>query len=105
MVFQNYALFPHMTIAKNVAFPLEMRKIPKKEIKERVQETLDIVGLSELGERYPRELSGGQQQRVAVARALVFEPYILLMDEPLGALDKNLRQSMQFELKKLHPAI
>lgn len=105
MVFQNYALFPHMTIAKNVAFPLEMRKIPKKEIKERVQETLDIVGLSELGERYPRELSGGQQQRVAVARALVFEPDILLMDEPLGALDKNLRQSMQFELKKLHRRI
>lgn len=105
MVFQNYALFPHMTIAKNIAFPLEMRKTPKAEIEKRVQETLELVGLGELGGRYPRELSGGQQQRVAVARALVFEPDILLMDEPLGALDKNLRQAMQYELKKLHRRI
>ena len=105
MVFQNYALFPHMTVAKNIAFPLEMRKLSKAEISERVQSTLDLVGLSELGERYPRELSGGQQQRVAVARALVFEPDILLMDEPLGALDKNMRQAMQYELKQLHQRI
>lgn len=105
MVFQNYALFPHMTIAKNIAFPLEMRKTPKAEIEKRVKETLELVGLGDLGGRYPRELSGGQQQRVAVARALVFEPDILLMDEPLGALDKNLRQAMQYELKKLHRRI
>ena len=105
MVFQNYALFPHMSIAKNIAFPLEMRKTPQGEIDRRVQDTLKIVGLGELGGRFPRELSGGQQQRVAVARALVFEPDILLMDEPLGALDKNMRQSMQFELKQLHQRI
>jgi len=105
MVFQNYALFPHMSIAKNIAFPLEMRKTPQDEIDRRVQDTLNIVGLGELGGRFPRELSGGQQQRVAVARALVFEPDILLMDEPLGALDKNMRQSMQFELKQLHQRI
>ena len=105
MVFQNYALFPHMSIAKNIAFPLEMRKIPQDEIDRRVQDTLDLVGLGELGGRFSRELSGGQQQRVAVARALVFEPDILLMDEPLGALDKNMRLSMQFELKQLHQRI
>lgn len=102
MVFQNYALFPHMTVAGNIAFPLEMRHRPRTEITERVAATLALVDLANLGERYPRELSGGQQQRVAVARALVFEPDILLMDEPLGALDKNLRQTMQFELKELH---
>lgn len=105
MVFQNYALFPHMTVAGNIAFPLEMRGCPRGEITERVAATLALVDLADLGERYPRELSGGQQQRVAVARALVFEPDILLMDEPLGALDKNLRQAMQFELKKLHRRI
>ncbi len=102
MVFQNYALFPHMTVASNIAFPLEMRRHPRSEIAERLDTTLKLVDLVNLGTRYPRELSGGQQQRVAVARALIFEPDILLMDEPLGALDKNLRQAMQFELKKLH---
>ena len=105
MVFQNYALFPHMSIAKNIAFPLEMRETPQNEIDRRVEDTLNLVGLGELGGRLPRELSGGQQQRVAVARALVFEPDILLMDEPLGALDKNMRQTMQFELKQLHQRI
>ena len=105
MVFQNYALFPHMSIAKNIAFPLEMRETPQNEIDRRVKDTLNLVGLGELGGRLPRELSGGQQQRVAVARALVFEPDILLMDEPLGALDKNMRQTMQFELKQLHQRI
>ena len=105
MVFQNYALFPHMTVKKNIAFPLEMRKLSKRVIAERVQSTLDLVGLGGLSDRYPRELSGGQQQRVAVARALVFEPDILLMDEPLGALDKNMRQAMQYELKQLHQRI
>ena len=102
MVFQNYALFPHMTVAENLAFPLEVRKKPKPEIEERVQRTLDMVRLSDFGSRRPGQLSGGQQQRVAVARALVFEPKLVLMDEPLGALDKNLREEMQYEIKHIH---
>jgi len=102
MVFQNYALFPHMTVFENVAFPLEVRNRPKAEIEERVKKTLDIVRMGEFGSRRPAQLSGGQQQRIAVARALVFEPKLVLMDEPLGALDKNLREEMQYEIKHLH---
>jgi putative spermidine/putrescine transport system ATP-binding protein len=102
MVFQNYALFPHMTAAKNVLFPLKMRRFPKKEMQSRVERVLDLVGLRRFADRYPRELSGGQQQRVALARGLVFNPDVLLLDEPLGALDKNLRQQMQVEIKRIH---
>jgi putative spermidine/putrescine transport system ATP-binding protein len=102
MVFQNYALFPHMTVEKNVAFPLEVRKVPKAEIGERVERALDMVRLGEFGKRHPAQLSGGQQQRVALARALVFDPELVLMDEPLGALDKQLREHMQMEIKHLH---
>jgi putative spermidine/putrescine transport system ATP-binding protein len=102
MVFQNYALFPNMTVAGNVAFPLEARRLARAEIDTRVKDALALVSLEGLGERYPRQLSGGQQQRVALARALVFNPDILLMDEPLGALDKNLRASIQLEIKRLH---
>lgn len=102
MVFQNYALFPHMTVAENLAFPLEVRKMGKAEIQERVQKTLDMVHLGAFGDRRPAQLSGGQQQRVAVARALVFDPQLVLMDEPLGALDKQLRESMQYEIKHIH---
>ena len=102
MVFQNYALFPHMTVFRNVAFGLEMRKVPQAQITRQVNEALELVGLGELSARYPAELSGGQQQRVALARALVIKPDILLMDEPLGALDKNLRRSIQLQLKRLH---
>ena len=98
MVFQNYALFPHMTAAKNVAFPLRMRRRPGAEIKKRVGEALDLVKLGSFGDRYPRQLSGGQQQRIALARAVVFEPRLLLMDEPLGALDRKLRESLQLEI-------
>lgn len=102
MVFQNYALFPHMTTARNVAFPLKMRKFPKNQIQSRVDDALALVGLSEFAEKLPRELSGGQQQRVALARGLVFEPDVLLLDEPLGALDKNLREQMQIEIRRIH---
>ena len=102
VVFQNYALFPHMTVANNIAFPLRMRGSPRDEMHKRVAAVLELVRMSGLGERLPRQLSGGQQQRVALARALVFNPSILLMDEPLGALDKNLREQMQVELKRLH---
>jgi putative spermidine/putrescine transport system ATP-binding protein len=102
MVFQNYALFPHMTAAKNVLFPLRMRGFPKREMQSRVENILTLVGLSHFAERYPRELSGGQQQRVALARGLVFDPDVLLLDEPLGALDKNLREQMQVEIKRIH---
>jgi len=103
MVFQNYALFPHMTVAENLAFPLEVRRIfSKAEIEEKVNKALDMVRLGGFGDRRPAQLSGGQQQRVAVARALVFEPTLVLMDEPLGALDKNLREEMQYEIKHIH---
>jgi putative spermidine/putrescine transport system ATP-binding protein len=102
MVFQNYALFPHMSVAENLAFPLEVRGISKSEITDKVQGALDMVRLGGFGDRRPAQLSGGQQQRVAVARALVFRPKLVLMDEPLGALDKNLREEMQYEIKHIH---
>jgi putative spermidine/putrescine transport system ATP-binding protein len=102
VVFQNYALFPHMTVADNIAFPLKMRKLGRTETRERVARALEMVQLPNVGHRYPRQLSGGQQQRIALARALVFNPSIVLMDEPLGALDKKLRQHMQLEIKHLH---
>ena len=102
MVFQNYALFPHMSIAENLAFPLEVRKMGKVEVEEKVQKALDMVQLGGFGHRRPAQLSGGQQQRVAVARALVFDPELILMDEPLGALDKKLREQMQYEIKHIH---
>ncbi len=101
MVFQSYALFPHMTIARNVAFGLEMKKVPKAEVERRVQEALQMVRLHNYGPRKPNQLSGGQQQRVALARALVNRPEVLLLDEPLGALDLKLRKEMQLELKTL----
>jgi len=105
MVFQNYALFPHMTVQENLSFPLEVRKIQKSTISEKVNKVLDMVELGEFATRFPAQLSGGQQQRVALARALVFEPRLVLMDEPLGALDKNLREQMQYEIKHIHERI
>jgi len=102
MVFQNYALFPHMTVAENLAFPLEVRHIDKSEREQRVNRALDMVQLGAFGDRRPAQLSGGQAQRVAVARSLVFDPDLVLMDEPLGALDKNLREQMQYEIKHIH---
>ncbi|WP_413283567.1 ABC transporter ATP-binding protein [Vibrio sp. MA40-2] len=105
MVFQHYALFPHMTVEENLAYPLKVRKIAAAEIESRVAESLALVELEMFGKRYPGQLSGGQRQRVALARSLIFEPSIVLMDEPLGALDKNLREQMQFEIKRLHEKI
>ena len=102
MVFQNYALFPHMTVAENLAFPLLVRKMGAAEIEAKVQRALEMVELPQMGGRRPAQLSGGQQQRVAVARALVFDPKLILMDEPLGALDKQLREQMQYEIKHIH---
>ncbi|MBE1281729.1 MAG: ATP-binding cassette domain-containing protein [Rhodobacteraceae bacterium] len=102
MVFQHYALFPHMSVAQNVSFPLEMRGVSKRDRKQQVEQALEMVGLSGFGKRLPKELSGGQQQRVALARAMVFRPSLLLMDEPLGALDKKLREHMQLEIMHLH---
>jgi putative spermidine/putrescine transport system ATP-binding protein len=102
MVFQSYALFPHLTVAENVSFPLEMRRLPRTEIEERVRSILDLVRLGHLADRLPSRLSGGQQQRVALARAMVYRPSIILMDEPLGALDKKLREQMQEEIRRLH---
>jgi putative spermidine/putrescine transport system ATP-binding protein len=102
MVFQNYALFPHMTVAENIGFPLKMRKIDKATIARRVSEVLEVVKLPGYERRYPRQLSGGQQQRIALARAIVFNPRVLLMDEPLGALDKKLREELQLEIRHLH---
>jgi ABC-type Fe3+/spermidine/putrescine transport system ATPase subunit len=102
MVFQNYALFPHLTVAENIGFPLKQRGVPKAERTRLVDEALDRVHLPGYGGRYPRQLSGGQQQRVAVARAIVFKPRLLLMDEPLGALDKQLRENLQLEMRRLH---
>jgi putative spermidine/putrescine transport system ATP-binding protein len=102
VVFQNYALFPHLSVGENVAFPLEMRRCPRHEIAARVNKALDMVRMAHLADRKPSQLSGGQQQRVALTRALVFEPSVILMDEPLGALDKQLRESMQLEIRDLH---
>jgi putative spermidine/putrescine transport system ATP-binding protein len=105
MVFQNYALFPHMTVAENLAFPLKVRKMPRAEVEQKVKRALEMVELPEFGNRRPAQLSGGQQQRVAVARALVFDPHLVLMDEPLGALDKQLREQMQYEIKHIHESL
>jgi len=102
MLFQNYALFPHMTVAQNVAYPLRERKIPKDEITRRVAEVLELVQLPGRDGNYPSQLSGGQQQRVALARAIVFNPKALLLDEPLGALDRNLRGALQMEIRRIH---
>ncbi|MEM6486958.1 MAG: ABC transporter ATP-binding protein [Pseudomonadota bacterium] len=102
MVFQNYALFPHMTVAENLAFPLSVRGMGKPEQQEKVARALDMVQMGAFGGRRPAQLSGGQQQRIALARALVFDPELVLMDEPLGALDKQLREHMQLEIKHIH---
>ena len=101
MVFQSYALFPHMTVFENVAFPLSVRSHGRADVQSKVAAALNLVQLGELAERYPTQLSGGQQQRVALARAVVFNPTLLLMDEPLGALDRNLRESMKYEIKRV----
>ncbi|WUH99802.1 ABC transporter ATP-binding protein [Spirillospora sp. NBC_00431] len=105
LVFQNYALFPHMTVAQNIAFPLKMRRMKKPEAQREIDRVLTMTQLTEFRDRYPRQLSGGQQQRVALARAFVFDPSVLLMDEPLGALDRNLRDHMRLELKNLQKRI
>ena len=102
VVFQHYALFPHMTVADNVEYPLKQRKVAKAERKEQVAKALEMVRLSQYADRFPKQLSGGQQQRVALARAVVYRPPILLMDEPLGALDKKLREWLQLELRRIH---
>ncbi|HRO14141.1 MAG TPA: ABC transporter ATP-binding protein [Paracoccus sp. (in: a-proteobacteria)] len=102
MVFQNYALFPHMTVGENLAFPLEVRGMARAEREQRVMRALDMVQMGRFKSRRPAQLSGGQQQRIALARALVFDPKLVLMDEPLGALDKQLREHMQYEIKALH---
>lgn len=102
MVFQNYALFPHMSVAENIAYPLRLRKVGRSEIEDRVRNALDMVQLEGYGTRGIHELSGGQKQRIALARAIIFEPRVLLMDEPLSALDKQLRETMQIEIRKLH---
>jgi spermidine/putrescine ABC transporter ATP-binding subunit len=105
LVFQNYALFPHMTVGENVSFGLRMSGVNRAETERRTHEALDLVQLTGLDDRYPSMLSGGQQQRVALARTLIMQPSALLLDEPLGALDKNLRESMQFELRRLQRAL
>lgn len=102
VVFQHYTLFPHLSVADNLAFPLEMRGVARRDIKQKVADALTLIQLADKAQRLPRELSGGQQQRVALARALIFSPAALLMDEPLGALDKKLREHMQLEIKRLH---
>jgi len=102
MVFQNYALFPHMTVGENLSFPLEVRGVGRAEREAKVRRALDMVQMGSFATRRPAQLSGGQQQRIALARALVFDPVLVLMDEPLGALDKQLREHMQFEIKHLH---
>ncbi len=105
MVFQNYALFPHMTVQENLRFPLTVRKFPAADIDARVRRALGMVQLENFATRYPQQLSGGQQQRIALARALVFDPQLVLMDEPLGALDKHLREHMQLEIKHIHQTL
>ena len=105
MVFQNYALFPHMTVGENLAFPLEVRGIGKSDREAKIRRALDMVQMGAFINRRPAQLSGGQQQRIALARALVFDPELVLMDEPLGALDKQLREHMQFEIKHLHESL
>ena len=100
-VFQNYALFPHMTVAGNIGYPLKLRGVSKAEIKKRVDEAQELVQLPGFGSRKPSELSGGQRQRIAIARAIVAQPKVLLLDEPLGALDLRLRRQMQIKLKRL----
>ncbi|MEI6097607.1 MAG: ABC transporter ATP-binding protein [Alphaproteobacteria bacterium] len=105
MVFQNYALFPHMTVGENLAFPLEVRGLAKHARESKIKRALDMVQMGDFVNRRPAQLSGGQQQRIALARALVFEPALVLMDEPLGALDKQLREHMQFEIKHLHESL
>ena len=105
MVFQNYALFPHMTVNENLAFPLEVRGMEKSDREAKVKRALDMVQMGAFGSRRPAQLSGGQQQRIALARALVFDPSLVLMDEPLGALDKQLREHMQYEIKHLHESL
>ncbi len=102
MVFQNYALFPHMTVGENLAFPLQVRRMGKADIAAKVKRALEMVEMGDFASRRPAQLSGGQQQRIALARALVFEPELVLMDEPLGALDKQLREHMQYEIKHIH---
>jgi putative spermidine/putrescine transport system ATP-binding protein len=102
MVFQNYSLFPHMTVAENIAFPLHLRRVNRSEIARRTKNCLEMIQLPEIADRMPKELSGGERQRVAFARAVVFEPPVLLMDEPLGALDLKLREAMQLEIKRYH---
>ncbi|MBV2145106.1 ABC transporter ATP-binding protein [Falsochrobactrum sp. TDYN1] len=102
MVFQSYALVPHMSVFDNIAFPLRIRRMSPADIKSRVERILDIVQLGHIAHRKPRELSGGQQQRVAIARCLVYEPPVILMDEPLGALDKKLREQLQQEIRRIH---
>ena len=104
MIFQSYAIWPNMTVAENVAFGLNLRKLPSTEIKKRVGDVLDVVQLGTLAHRYPAELSGGQQQRVALARAIVVQPSVLLLDEPLSNLDANLREDMRAEIRRLHLA-
>jgi putative spermidine/putrescine transport system ATP-binding protein len=105
MVFQNYALFPHMTVAENLAFPLEVRRLGQSAREAKIRRALDMVRMGNFADRRPAQLSGGQQQRIALARALVFDPALVLMDEPLGALDKQLREHMQFEIKQLHASL
>ena len=102
MIFQSYAIWPNMTVEQNVGFGLELRKLPKEEVKTRVGEMLEVVQMGHLAKRYPGELSGGQQQRVALARAIVIKPSVLLLDEPLSNLDANLREEMRFEIRRLH---
>src|SRR5258707_9168603 len=102
VVFQNYALFPHLNVFENIAFPLQMRRVDSAAIRRKVMHALEMIGLATFAARFPRELSGGQQQRVALARCLVYQPSLLLMDESLSALDRKLRESMQIEIKRIH---
>jgi putative spermidine/putrescine transport system ATP-binding protein len=102
VVFQHYALFPHMTVAENVAFSLRQRKVPRRQVEQAVADALELVHLSGYDKRFPKQLSGGQQQRVALARAIVFAPPLLLMDEPLGALDRKMRETLQLEIRRIH---